>query len=346
MYKRIYPKQDGRMLYLYGLEPHTLPALEEGENLGQPQSHARWHPLRQEWVVYAASRQGRTFLPPKEFDPLAPSQPAGFPTEIPFQDFEIAVFQNRWPSLSPKAGEPPEGLAVPTRDAHGDCEVVVFTPEYSGSLGSLPPKRRELLVQVWADRYKELYARPNIQYVMPFENRGQAIGVTLHHPHGQIYAYPWVPPILQKEVVAFREKPVLTELLPNLGPYTVLEDEHTLACIPPYARYPYEVWVFPKHFHPGPWTFGEAQVKSFAAILGQTVQKLDRLFERPMPYIMALHAAPKGEEAHFHFHVEFYPALRTADKLKYLAGTEIAAGTFAMDALPEETAKALREVEL
>ncbi|MBF6595319.1 MAG: galactose-1-phosphate uridylyltransferase [Thermaceae bacterium] len=346
MYKRIYPKQDGRILYLYGLEPHTSPALEEGENLGQPQSHARWHPLRQEWVVYAASRQGRTFLPPKEFDPLAPSQPGGFPTEIPFQNFEIAVFQNRWPSLSPKAGEPLEGLAVPTRDAHGDCEVVVFTPEYSGSLGSLPPKRRELLVQVWADRYKELYARPNIQYVMPFENRGEAIGVTLHHPHGQIYAYPWVPPILQKEVAAFREKPVLTELLPNLGPYVVLEDEHTLACIPPYARYPYEVWVFPKHFHPGPWTFGEAQVKSFAAILGQTVQKLDRLFERPMPYIMALHAAPKGEEAHFHFHVEFYPALRTADKLKYLAGTEIAAGTFAMDALPEETAKALREVEL
>lgn len=344
MYKRVYRKKDGRMLYLYGLKENTLEPLQEGENLGQPQSHARWHPLRGEWVVYAASRQGRTFLPPKEFDPLAPTQPGGFPSEIPFSDFEIAVFQNRWPSLSPNAGQPPEGLPVPVRDAHGECEVVVFTPEYTGSLGTLSDERRELLVQVWADRYRELLARPDIQFVMPFENRGEAIGVTLHHPHGQIYAYPWVPPLLQKEAAAFREKPVLVELLPSLGPYTVLEDEHTIACIPPYARYPYETWVFPKRFQPGLWTFSEAQMKSFAAVLGGVVRKLDRLFERPMPYIMALHAAPNGEEAHFHFHAEFYPALRTADKLKYLAGTEIAAGTFAMDALPEETAKVLREV--
>lgn len=346
MHKRIYHKKDGRHLYLYGLEPHTLPALDEGENTGQAQSHARWHPLRQEWVIYAASRQGRTFLPPKEYDPLAPSKPGGFPTEIPFEDFEIAVFQNRWPSLSPGSGPVPQGIPLPTREADGDCEVVVFTPEYTGSLGSLSQERRELLVRVWADRYKELYSRPSIQFVMPFENRGEAIGVTLHHPHGQIYAYPWVPPILQKEVAAFREKPVLLDLLPSLGPYTVLEDEHTLACIPPYARYPYEVWVFPKQFHPGLWTFSESEVKSFAAVLGQTVQKLDQLFQRPMPYIMALHAAPKGEEERFHFHAEFYPALRTADKLKYLAGTEIAAGTFAMDALPEETAKILRGVEI
>lgn len=224
--------------------------------------------------------------------------------------------------------------------------MVVYTPEHSGSIASLSPERRELLVQVWADRYRDLYAREHIQYVMPFENRGEQMGVTLHHPHGQIYAYPWVPPILQKELEAFQQSPVLLNLLPHLHPYTVLEDEHTLACIPPYARYPYEVLVFPKRFHPGLWTFSQAETQSFARMLGQVVQKLDNLFHKPMPYVMALHAAPKGAEAIFHFHVEFYPALRTADKLKYLAGTEIAAGTFAMDALPEETAKVLREVEI
>ncbi|WP_297861189.1 galactose-1-phosphate uridylyltransferase [Meiothermus sp.] len=346
MHKRVYQKKDGRMLYLYGQKPHTLPALEEGENTGQAQSHARWHPLRQEWVVFAASRQGRTFLPPKQYDPLAPSKPGGFPSEIPFEDFEIAVFQNRWPSLSPQAGEPPEDLAIPTRDARGDCEVVVYTPEHSGSIASLSPERRELLVQVWADRYRDLYAREHIQYVMPFENRGEQMGVTLHHPHGQIYAYPWVPPILQKELEAFQKSPVLLDLLPHLGPYTVLEDEYTIACIPPYARYPYELLVFPKRFRPGLWTFSTAETQSFARTLGQVVQKLDNLFHKPMPYVMALHAAPKGAEAVFHFHVEFYPALRTADKLKYLAGTEIAAGTFAMDALPEETARVLRAVEI
>jgi UDPglucose--hexose-1-phosphate uridylyltransferase len=344
MYTRIYQKKDGRNLYLYGLSPHTLPPLPEGENTEQAWSHARWHPLRQEWVVFAASRQGRTFLPPKEYDPLAPSRPGGFPTEIPFEDFEIAVFQNRWPSLSPNAGETPRDLPIPTRDAHGDCEVIVFTPEHSGSIATLCPQRRELLVQVWADRYLDLYARENIQYVMPFENRGEQIGVTLQHPHGQIYAYPWVPPILKKELEAFQQSPVLLDLLPNLQPYTVLEDEYTIACIPPYARYPYELLLFPKQFSPGPWAFSPGQTRSVAKTLGQVVQKLDSLFHQPMPYVMALHAAPKGAEAVFHFHVEFYPALRTADKLKYLAGTEIAAGTFAMDALPEETARTLREV--
>lgn len=346
MNKRTYIKRDGRNLFLYGLKPHTLEPLDEGENTGQAQSYARWHPLRQEWVVYAASRQGRTFLPPKEYDPLAPSKPGGFPTEIPFEDYEIAVFQNRWPSLSPKAGDAPEGFILPTRDAHGDCEVIVFTPEQTGGLGTLGQARVELLVQVWADRYQDLYSRPNIEYVMPFENRGVEVGVTLHHPHGQIYAYPWIPPILQKEAEAFQKSNVLLELLPNLKPYVVLEDEHSVACIPPFARYPYEVYVFPKQFRPGPWAFSTAETKSFAHVLGQTVQKLDALFNRPMPYIMALHAAPKGHEQSFHFHLEFYCALRTADKLKYLAGTEIAAGTFAMDALPEETAKVLREVQI
>ncbi len=344
MYKRVYRKKDGRMLYLYGLKPHTLPPLEEGENTAQANSHARWHPLRQEWVVFAASRQGRTFLPPKEYDPLAPSQPGGFPTEVPFQDFEIAVFQNRWPSLSPQAGDPPAGLPIPTRDAQGECEVVVYTPEHSGSLATLSQARRELLLEVWADRYRDLYAREHIQYVLPFENRGEQMGVTLHHPHGQIYAYPWVPPILQKELEAFQKSPVLLELLPHLKPYTVLEDEHTLACIPPFARYPYELLVFPKTFRPGLWAYTPAERQSLAYVLGVLVKKLDHLFQRPMPYVMALHAAPKGAEAFFHFHLEFYPALRAADKLKYLAGTELAAGTFAMDALPEETAQALRAV--
>ncbi|MCS7057823.1 MAG: galactose-1-phosphate uridylyltransferase [Meiothermus sp.] len=344
LHKRVYRKKDGRMLYLYGRQPHTLPPLEEGELVVEPRSHARWHPLRQEWVVFAASRQGRTFLPPKEYDPLAPSKRGGFPTEIPFEDFEVAVFQNRWPALSPEAGEPPLGLPIPTRDARGDCEVVVFTPEDSGSLATLSPERRELLVQVWADRYQELYGREAIRFVMPFENRGEPVGVTLHHPHGQIYAYPWLPPVLQKELEAFQKGPVLQELLPHLGPYTVWEDEHTLACVPPFARYPYEVWVFPRAFRPGPWAFSPAETRSLAQALGQVVAKLDGLFQKPMPYVMALHAAPKGAEAVFHFHIEFYPALRTADKLKYLAGTEVAAGTFAMDALPEETALALREV--
>ncbi|MER3479829.1 MAG: galactose-1-phosphate uridylyltransferase [Meiothermus sp.] len=344
MHKRVFKKADGRVMFLYGNAPHTLPPLEEMEPAPTPQPHLRWHPLRREWVVYAAHRQNRTFLPPPEYDPLSPTKPGGFPTEIPFETFEIAVFPNRFPSLTPHPGPAPEKIPVPVAPAKGDCEVVVYTPEQTGSLATLPQERRELLVRVWADRYRELLAREEVRFVMPFENRGEEMGVTLHHPHGQIYAYPFVPPLIEKEVRSFREGEVLVSLLNDAAPYTVCEDEHTIAMIPPFARYPYEVLVYPKRFHPGPWTFSDLEFASFGKVLGQVVAKYDGLFDRPMPYIMLLHAAPKGEERTFHFHVEFYAALRARDKLKYLAGTEVGAGTFAVDALPEQTAKTLREV--
>lgn len=344
MHKYVHHKTDGRRLFLYGHKPNKLTPLPDAEQGVAQGSHARWHPLRREWVVYAVHRQTRTFLPPKEFCPLCPSRPDGLPTDIPFENFEIAVFQNRWPSLSPRAGEAPRDLPVLTREANGDCEVVVFTPEHNGSLGTISQERRELLVRVWADRYHELYSRPEIQYVMPFENRGELIGVTMHHPHGQIYAYPFVPPVAEREAGSFRESPALLNLLDSAKPYTVLEDQHCLAMIPPFARFPYEVLVYPKKFHPGPWTFSDDEVKSFAFMLGEVVRRYDKLFEQPFPYILLLHAAPKGEEARFHFHAEFNAYLRTKDKLKYLAGTEVGAGTFAVDALPEETAKVLREV--
>lgn len=342
MYKRNWQKKDGRRLIIYSQRESELPPLEEGEGAPKAQPQLRWHPLRGEWVVYAAHRGERTFLPPAEFCPLCPSHPGAFPTEIPFQDFEIAVFENRFPSFCP-APPPPPKLCIPTAPAQGICEVVVYTAEHVGNLGSLSQQRRELLVQVWIDRYQELYAHEFIQYVMPFENRGEEVGVTLQHPHGQIYAYPFVPPILEKEVQAFRERPVLEELFGCLEDYTVTKNEGFVAFVPPFARYPYEVWIAPWRKLPGPWAFTEIEIQAFAAILGEVVSRYDQLFKLPFPYIMVFHAAPKGEE-HFHFHVEFYPPLRAPGKLKFLAGTEQGAGVMVVDALPEETARKLREV--
>jgi len=233
---------------------------------------------------------------------------------------------------------------VRTARAEGVCEVVVYAPEHEGSVATLSQARRELLVRVWADRYRVLSGREGIQCVMPFENRGEAVGVTLHHPHGQIYAYDFVPPVLLQEAQAFRGGPVLLDLLARLGgAYTVVEDERVVALVPPFARYPYEVWILPKARRAGPWQFDDAEVAAFARIWGEVVRRYDALFDKPFPYVMVLHAAPKGEEDRFHFHVEFYPPLRTAEKLKYLAGTEQGAGTFVVDALPEDTARLLRE---
>ncbi|WP_018110933.1 galactose-1-phosphate uridylyltransferase [Thermus igniterrae] len=342
-YRRIHRKPDGRELILYALEPLEAPPLPEPEEASAPAPHLRYHPLRGEWVVYAAHRQERTFLPPKEHCPLCPSQPGGFPTEIPFPTFQVAVFENRFPSLVPTPPPPPEGLPVPAGEARGRSEVVVYTPAHVGSLATLSEEERLLLAWVWRDRYAALYAQEGVRFVMPFENRGEAVGVTLHHPHGQVYAYPFVPPLLEREARAFRERPVLLELLPHLEPYRVDGEEGFWAFVPPFARYPFEVWVVPEERHPGPWTFSEGEMAAFARLLGRVVARYDALYGEPFPYVMAFHAAPLGEERTFHFHVEFYPPRRTKEKLKFLAGTELGAGTFVVDALPEDTARRLRE---
>ena len=345
IYKRTYKESDTR--YLYGMEPHTPKPQAEGEGAPEARSHLRWHPLREEWVVYAAHRQERTFFPPQEHCPLCPSCPGAFPPEIPFEDFEIAVFQNRFPSFHPDAPVPPS-LSVPAERAQGFCEVVVYTPQHTGSLATLSSERRELLVRVWADRYRELLASEFVRHVMPFENHGKEVGVTLSHPHGQMYACPFAPPIPGKEVEAFRNSVVLVKLLATLDDaYAVAENEHMSgALVPPFARCSYEVWIAPRCLSLGPWDFEEAEVEAFAQILGEVVARYDGLFDRPFLYVVVLHAAPKGEEATFHLYVEFYPRLRSPGKLKYRAGTELGAGTFVVDAFPEQAAAELREVEV
>ncbi len=344
MYKRTWEKKDGRKLSLYGLKPIEMLLLSEGEPASPVKSHLRWHLLREEWVIYAAHRGERTFLPPPEFCPLCPSRPGSIPSEIPFPDFEIAVFENRFPSLHPVPPDPPK-LGICTAPGRGVCEVVVYTSCHTGSLGDLPQDRRELLVQVWIDRYLELYTHEFVKYVMPFENRGEEVGVTLHHPHGQIYAYPFVPPILAKEAEVFKKGAVLQKLLSEVEPYLVTENSAFSAFVPPFARYPFEVWIVPRREVLGPWQFSESEITAFASILGEVVRRYDKLFHRPFPYIMVLHAAPKGSKT-FHFHVEFYPPLRAPNKLKFLAGTEQGAGVMVVDALPEETAAQLREVHI
>jgi UDPglucose--hexose-1-phosphate uridylyltransferase len=276
---------------------------------------------------------------------LCPTRPGGPPTEIPFADFEIAVFENRFPALVDRPPAPPE-LPVITAPAGGACEVVVYTAAHHGNLGTLSPDRRELLLRVWAERYRELYARDGVRFVMPFENRGEVVGVTLHHPHGQIYAYPFVPPLLQAEAAAFHDGRILQGLLEKCAATCIVEQDHATAVIAPlWARFPYEVWVVPRRVHPGPWTFDDDEVGSFARALGRVTQRYDALFNMPLPYVMALHAAPKGAEDRFHFHAEFYPLHRTADRLKYLAGTELGAGAFTVDVLPEDAARVLRKIE-
>jgi UDPglucose--hexose-1-phosphate uridylyltransferase len=318
--------------------------------------HLRWHPLRGEWIAYASHRQERTYLPPAGFNPLAPGADPDNPTELPAGDYEVAVFDNRFPSLSPHAHSPPAHL-VATLPAHGRCEVVVFTQDANTTLGALEPGHIELLLEVWAHRTTELGAHPEIRYVLPFENHGVEVGVTLHHPHGQIYAYPFVPPVpqrmAQEEQAYFesRNEPLLPALIEAEIAHAeriLYRGEHAVAFVPAWARYPYEVWVAPIASTPDFAALTPPQRADLARALKVTLLKYRGLWDRPFPYLLAWFQAPCDDQPHpeSHLHAEFYPPYRTRDKLKFLAGTELAAGMFACDALPEDKARELQAVQV
>jgi UDPglucose--hexose-1-phosphate uridylyltransferase len=351
-------KPDGRQLTLYSRRPMPATVVAPSpfaEPLGAA-AHLRWHPLRGEWVTYAAYRQGRTFLPPPEYNPLAVTIDPTQPTEVPDADWDIAVFDNRFPSLGGEVdAQPVPELIVPTAPARGHCEVVVFTKDREASLGALPLDHIELLLQVWGDRTARLGARPDIEYVLPFENRGAEVGVTLHHPHGQIYAYPVVPPLparMQQQAMAHYQahgRGVLATLIDDEmrdGERLIYAGAHAVAFVPVCARYPYEVWVAPIAPVAGFAELNDEQRADLARALKTVLRKYDGLWQRPFPYLLAWYQAPTDGQPHpeAHLHAQFFPPYRSRDRLKYLAGTEIGAGFFAMDVLPENTARELQQV--
>ncbi|SRR5579871_2257299 len=309
--------------------PPPLPAGTAAEGI-------RRDPLSGEPVVIAAARQDRTFLPPAEACPLDPSAP-GRPTEIPAGSYDVVVFENRFPSL---------------REPLGRCEVVCFTAEHDCSFARLEPRRVRTVLEAWADRTAALGALPGTRQVYCFENRGEEIGVTLHHPHGQIYALPFVAPRLQRMVAQARayaggnlfDDLVRAEL--RAGIRIVARNEHWTAFVPEAARWPYEVRIFPAVRVPDLPGLGEQARAAFGPLYLDVLRRLDALFGRPAPYIAAWHQAPAGDEAarrRFAAHLQVFSIRRAADKLKYLAGTESGMGVWINDIVPEEAARRLRE---
>jgi UDPglucose--hexose-1-phosphate uridylyltransferase len=292
----------------------------------------RFHELRGEEVLYSAVRQERALLPEAAECPLCPTRAGGPPTEVPAESFEIAVFDNRYPAF-----ESPEGAA----------EVVVYTDEHEGSFATLALERAEALMWVWRDRYAELGAREGVEYVMPFENRGVEVGVTLHHPHGQVYAFPFLPPVPAAEREADRRRGgcVICELAESeraAGDRIVHTTPSTVAYVPYAARWPYEVCVSLSEHRASLLDCGAAELRHLADALQAVTRGYDALFDRPLPYMLCVHQAPTDGDGDGHLHAELYSPVRTRDKLKYLAGCEQGAGTMLVDALPERTAARLR----
>ena len=352
-------KPDGRALLLYSRHPLprnlTAPIPTAGA-ANAPNAHLRWHGLRSEWVAYASHRQDRTFLPPPEYNPLAVTTDPAAPTELPAGPWDVAVFENLFPTLTMAAHDPPE-IGIATALGTGVCEVIVFTQDSTTSLGRLPLWHLELLIDVWADRYEELGSRPEVKYVYPFENRGVEVGVTLHHPHGQLYAYPFVPPIPARELAEQRMyyeqhgRGLLEDFVNREvreGTRMLYDGPEVAAFMPICARYSYEVWIAPRRAAGSFAALTGTERQDFARALKTVLLKFDGLWQKPFPYIMAVHQAPTDDIEHpeAHLHIEFYPAYRMPGRLKYLAGSEIGAGVFTADTLPEQKVTELQGVKV
>jgi UDPglucose--hexose-1-phosphate uridylyltransferase len=343
-----------------------LPPLTAGGDAPGP--GLRRDPLTGEWVVIAAQRQDRTFLPPAGACPLDPSAP-GRPTEIPAPDYDVVVFENRFPSLrgaghadggadgasgAGGATSAAAGLAE-ERPGFGRCEVVCFTADHGSSFARLPTARVRTVLEAWTDRSAVLGVIPGIQQVYCFENRGEEIGVTLHHPHGQIYAFGFVTPRMRRMLDTAAAYTARTggNLHDDLlaaeaadGSRVVARNEQWIAFVPAAARWPYEVLIFPARRVPRLPALDDAARDGFCELYLDVLRRLDALFGAPLPYVAAWHQAPVAEgQGHeeFGMHLQVLSVRRAPGKLKYLAGTESGAGVWINDVVPETAARRLRE---
>lgn len=336
--------------------PKATTDLRELPPRGAP-GEVRFDALSGEWVAVAAHRQSRTHLPPADQCPICPTT-AGNPSEIPASDYDVVVFENRFPSLGPALGDIPSHPAWGTTGpAYGRCEVVSFTPEHTGSFSELSEVRARTVVEAWAQRTAALSAMPGIKQVFPFENRGADIGVTLHHPHGQIYAYPYITPRAEVLGTAARrhfdrvdgKETLMASLLRaerEDGSRMVLESDNFSAFVPFAARWPLEIHLVPHRQVPDLAGLTGEEKDELAHVYLDLLKRLDALYPTPTPYISAWHQAPLDAVLRpaGYLHLQLTSPRRAADKLKFLAGSEAAMGAFINDTTPEAVAERLRSV--
>jgi UDPglucose--hexose-1-phosphate uridylyltransferase len=353
---------DGRTLLYFGDVPER-PA--DYPDLRSPvaihvRSQARRDRLLGEWVVIASHRQDRTFQPAEDQCPLCPSRD-GRNTEIPAPEYDVVVFENRFPMLGgvDAAGQrssAPEvaGALLASRPAGGRCEVVCFSQRHDASFADLTPAQARIVMAAWADRSAELSRMPGVEQIYCFENRGADIGVTLSHPHGQIYAYPYVTPRtdrMLRSCSGYRRatgRNLFDDLLQAEvadSSRIVLRGTYWIAFVPFAAHWPYEVHLYPEQRVPGLTALTAPSRAEFCELYLDLLRRFDRLFDRPAPYISAWHQAPvRGERDDFALHLELFTIRRAPGKLKYLAGSESGMGAFANDISPEAAAQQLRQL--
>ncbi|MET0967017.1 MAG: galactose-1-phosphate uridylyltransferase, partial [Nakamurella sp.] len=330
---------DGRELIYFDETPDAPRVLADERDLPAVihGSQVRYDAITGEWVGIAGHRQTRTYHPPTNACPLCPSTPTNA-SEIPSPDYDVVVFENRFPSFSGAGPVARDGTLFDARDGNGRCEVVSFTSDHNATLSRLPVSRMQTVIAAWTDRTAALSARPGVEQVFCFENRGVEIGVTLAHPHGQIYGYPFVTPKTAAAIRSakeYREKTggnlfgdVVTGELSD-GSRIVSQNTNWVAFVPFAARWPVEVHLYPRQQRADLTDLTDPERRDLAVLYLDVIRRMEGVFDDSLPAITGVHQAPvHTDQDDYWLHLEVFSIRRAVGRLKYLAGSESAMGAF------------------
>jgi len=309
----------------------------------------RWNPVLKWWVMVSTERQNRP-LTSEDYCPFCPG------SDKIADEYEVLSYDNDWPILRP---DPPEitlsdSPIFKNAKSYGKCEVILYSPDHKSSLGELTSESVEKLINLWVDKYIELGNKDFIKYVFIFENRGREVGVTITHPHGQIYGFPFIPRKIELELSSCREyyetnqKNLYLEILREelkQGKRIVDQNDSFVTFVPYFADYPYQVFIIPRENRLSIDEFSKEEKRDLASILKRIVSTYDNLFDRDFPYMMCFHQKPtdRMDYSCYQFHIEFYPPLRNEKTQKFNASSETGSWTHGNPTSPEEKAKELRK---
>jgi len=308
----------------------------------------RFNPLTKDWVMIASHRQNRPQMP-KDWCPFCPGS-----GKVP-DDFEVLKYDNDFPALSqtPPVPDPVKTGIYETAPSYGNCEVILYSKEHTITLPELSDEHVKKLVDLWCNRFAELRKDQKVKYIFVFENRGDVVGVTMPHPHGQIYAYPFIPKKLELELSSSKEhiektgNCLICDMLKTEIEFKqriINENDDFITFLPFFSEYPYGIYIAAKSHKQYITDFNERERENLAKSIKRAAGTLDKLFDYPFPYMMCMHQAPvnSGDVNHYHFHIEFFPPMRSKEKQKFNASSETGAWAHCNPTAPEEKAEELR----
>lgn len=310
----------------------------------------RYNPFTKDHIMVASNRQGRPQMP-KNWCPFCPGDDND---KVP-KDFDVLKYDNDFPALSTTPPTPDDVATdfFKVAPSYGKCEVILYSKEHNGLVRDLADDHMSKLVDLWCERFQELSSDPKIKYVFIFENRGDVVGVTMPHPHGQIYGYSIIPKKIELEMDSIAEHKTSTgkllhgEFLENElkeDKRIIFKNEHFTVLLPFYSAYPYGVQIYANQHRSTLLDMTKEEKYSLGVTLKQTIGMLDNLFDLDFPYMMCMNNAPVNTDnaENYRFHIEFYPPMRDADKIKFNASSETGVWAHCNPTCPEETAEHLR----